>query len=160
MSNPFVFPNPVNEKVARSVATLVLGLALIILATRAWWLLAPMSVGFALRVAFGPRVSPFAVFASRVVAPRAGQPRLTPGPPKRFAQAIGLLVTGVGAVAWLGYGNAGVAGALTVLIAVAASLEAGLGLCIGCRMFALLMRVGLIPRSICLSCARGPAQVF
>lgn len=59
----FVFPNPVNEKVARSVAALVLITALVTLITASWWLLPVMTVGFALRVAFGPRVSPFAILA-------------------------------------------------------------------------------------------------
>ena len=33
------------------------------------------------------------------------------------------------------------------------ALEAGLGLCVGCKVFALLMRLGFVPESVCLDCA-------
>jgi hypothetical protein len=35
---------------------------------------------------------------------------------------------------------------------VAATLEAALGLCLGCRIFALLMRIGVIPAEVCERC--------
>jgi hypothetical protein len=35
----------------------------------------------------------------------------------------------------------------------AAFLESALGLCLGCRVFAVLMGVGLIPESVCQECA-------
>jgi hypothetical protein len=37
----------------------------------------------------GPRLSPLGRLAAHVVAPRLGPPRTVPGPPKRFAQAMG-----------------------------------------------------------------------
>jgi len=43
---------------------------------------------------------------------------------------------------------------------VAAFLESALGLCVGCRVFALLMRVGMVPQEVCERCnniwARAP----
>ena len=33
------------------------------------------------------------------------------------------------------------------------ALEAGLGICVGCITFSALMRIGVIPRSICEECA-------
>jgi hypothetical protein len=39
------------------------------------------------------------------------------------------------------------------LLVVAASLEAFVGLCLGCKAFALLMRLGIIPESVCERCA-------
>jgi hypothetical protein len=47
----------------------------------------------------------------------------------------------------------GAARVVAGLIAVAATLEAGLGLCIGCRIFAGLIRLGVVPERICLECA-------
>ena len=46
------------------------------------------------------------------------------------------------------------AGAYAVLgvIAVAATLEAVFALCLGCAIFAGLMRVGVIPEAICQEC--------
>ena len=50
----FSFPNPVNEKAARVVAGVVMVVALITLATSAYWLLIPLAYGFWARVLTGP----------------------------------------------------------------------------------------------------------
>jgi hypothetical protein len=149
----FVFPNPVNEKAARVVAACVAVLATVALVTAAYWLVAVLAVGFALRVASGPRFSPLGLLATRVVAPRLGEPTLVAGPPKRFAQGMGFVMTSVAAVVALGFGADGVADVLLVLVIVAASLESVLAFCAGCHVFGLLMRVGLVPRSVCEDCA-------
>ena len=39
-------------------------------------------------------------------------------------------------------------------IAAFASLESGLGLCVGCKAFSLGMRLGLVPPAVCEDCAR------
>jgi hypothetical protein len=39
------------------------------------------------------------------------------------------------------------------VIAVFASLESGLGLCVGCKAFYLGMRLGLVPASVCEHCS-------
>ena len=144
------FPNAVNEVAARTVAAGVVVMAVGVLAGQRW-LLVPLAYGFVARVLAGPRFSPLALFATRVVAPRLGE-RLVPGPPKRFAQAIGATFT----VAALALQLAGVGIAATIVVAfilVAAGLESGLGLCIGCRAFAVLMRAGIIPERVCAECA-------
>jgi len=38
-------------------------------------------------------------------------------------------------------------------ILVAASLEAALGYCLGCKIFALLIRAGVLPEDVCKDCA-------
>ena len=38
------------------------------------------------------------------------------------------------------------------MLVVFAILESVLGLCVGCKVFALLMRVGVIPQSVCEEC--------
>ena len=87
----------------------------------------------------------------QLVAPRLGAPKEVPGPPKRFAQSIGLAVTTVAAIAWFGFGSATVAAALLVLLLVFAALESIAGFCAGCWVFAQLMRAGVIPASTCAS---------
>jgi len=42
---------------------------------------------------------------------------------------------------------------LTVLRVVAATLESVFALCLGCQVFALLMRLGLVPEETCERCA-------
>jgi hypothetical protein len=147
------FPNPVNEKAARAVAAMVLVVCLVALATSALWLLVPLAVGFLLRVASGPRFSPFGLLATKVAAPRLGEPRYVPGPPKRFAQGIGLTLTTVGAVLAVGLGIDPAGYAVLGAMVVATGFESIAGLCLGCELFAVLMRVGLVPEKTCEACA-------
>jgi hypothetical protein len=147
----FRFPNPVNEKVARSVGGLVVLLTVAVLVFRTPWLLWPLAIGFWLRVAFGPRVSPFAVLASRVIAPRLGPARLVPGPPKRFAQAIGATLSTAALVAYY-LGAPTAAWVLVGLFTVAAFLESVFAICLGCIIFGRLQALGVIPASVCEAC--------
>jgi hypothetical protein len=148
------FPHPVNEVASRLVAAGVVVMTLLV-ALGGWtWVLLPLAYGFLARVAAGPRYSPLGLLVTRVVVPRLDVPaRPVPGPPKRFAQAIGavLSVTAVGLA--FGLDQPGAARVVAGLIAVAATLEAALGLCIGCRIFAGLIRLGLVPQRICVECA-------
>jgi hypothetical protein len=75
------------------------------------------------------------------------------GPPKRFAQGIGATLSTAAAIAHFGFGASGVASLLAGAILVAASLEAFVGFCLGCWVFARLMSFGLVPESVCESCA-------
>jgi hypothetical protein len=149
----FSFPNPVNEKAARVVAAGVCALSIVTLATGAYWIAAVLAAGFLARVATGPTLSPLGQFATRVVAPRLGPPRLVPGPPKRFAQAIGALTTTAVALIALVAGDHTLADALLGLMIAASALESLLAYCVGCKVFALAMRAGLIPQSVCRECA-------
>jgi hypothetical protein len=148
----FGFPNPVNEKAARTVAAGVLVIALVALATQWLWLSIVLAIGFLLRVLSGPRLSPLGQFATRVVAPKLGPAKLVAGPPKRFAQSVGLVVTAAATLAWFGFGAEGLTNVLLALIAVAAGLESIFAVCLGCIIFGYLMRTGLVPQDTCEAC--------
>jgi hypothetical protein len=148
----FSFPNPVNEKAARVVAGVVMVVALVILATSGYWLLIPLAYGFWARVLTGPTLSPVGQFATRVAAPRLGAPKYVPGPPKRFAQSMGAAISTTALILWLAGATTG-ADVLLVMLVVAAGLESILALCLGCQIFALLMRAGLVPDEVCAECA-------
>jgi hypothetical protein len=157
----FSFPNPVNEKAARVVAGVVAFTGVVILLTGWHWLLVPLAYGFWARVLTGPTLSPLGRVAMRVVAPRLGAPNYVPGPPKRFAQGIGAALTSVAAVLALGFALDTAADVLTGMLVVAATLESVFALCLGCRIFALLMRAGLVPEETCERCANiwaAPAE--
>jgi hypothetical protein len=149
----FRFPNPVNEKAARVVAGAVVVIAVAAIAPGWRWLLLVLAIGFALRVLAGPRFSPLGLLATKVVAPRLGAPKLVPGPPKRFAQAMGLTFSLAAALLAYAFDAATAAWILTGMLAVAAFLESALALCLGCQVFALLMRAGVIPDRVCEDCA-------
>ena len=150
----FSFPNPVNDYAARTVAT---GVVLMCLATVAFdqpWILIPLTYGFWARVLTGPTLSPLGQLATRVVAPRLPvEPKLVPGPPKRFAQAVGGVFSTTALVLWFGFGEHAASFVVVGLLACAAFLEAAFGLCQGCKAFGLLMKAGVIPESVCLECS-------
>lgn len=149
----FSFPNPVNEIAARCVAAGVVVMTTLALALGIPWLLIPLVYGFWARLLTGPSLSPLGQLATRVIAPALPfAPRPTPGPPKRFAQAMGAAMSTAALIMWL---TAGFSVARWVLVPLdgAAFLESALGLCLGCRVFAVLMGVGLIPESVCQECA-------
>src|SRR6478736_958989 len=126
MSELFRFPNPVNEKAARTVATGVLVLAILTLVFRSPWLLGLLALGFVARVATGPTLSPLGQLATRVIAPRLGAPKLVPGPPKRFAQGIGAFCSVSAFVAYL-LGAATLSWILVAMITVFATAESAAG---------------------------------
>lgn len=149
----FSFPDPVNEKAARTVAAGVVVMSVAGIVARQPWLLVVLAAGFWARVLTGPTLSPLGRLATSVVAPALGKPKQVPGPPKRFAQAIGTAFSTAAVVLWFGAGAHIPALAVTGALAVAAFLEAALGLCLGCKMFAVLLRAGLVPESVCEACA-------
>ncbi|MCO5315036.1 MAG: DUF4395 domain-containing protein [Solirubrobacterales bacterium] len=153
MSQIFSFPNPVNEKAARVVAGGVVLISLLGLATGWMWLLAVLAVGFWLRVASGPRFSPLGLLATKVISPRLGEPKRVPGPPKRFAQTIGAVTTTVGAILALGFGLDAAGYVVFGIMALFAAMESIFAFCVGCQIFALLMRAGIIPGEVCEACA-------
>jgi hypothetical protein len=146
------FPNPVNEVSARLVATGVVAMAVTTLTFRLTWLLAVLVYGFVARVLTGPKLSPLGQLVTKQITPRlAFKEKLVAGPPKRFAQGMGLTFSGTALV--LALTNHWFAAQVVLgLLIVAASLEGFAGYCLGCKTFALLMRAGLIPESVCEEC--------
>ncbi len=112
--------------------------AALFLVVRDGWALVPLVYGFAARVLTGPTLSPLGQLATRVITPRLHVAhRYVPGPPKRFAQGMGLAFTSGAALAWaldvpaLSY-------VLIGLLVVAATLEGVFAICLGCIVFRLV----------------------
>ena len=153
MKKIFEFPNPVNEYAARFVAFFVMFFSLVILITNNLWAVSLLFIGFLLRLLFGPRVSPFALITLKLIIPLLKNPnKPVPGPPKRFAQFIGALLTLIASIIYFftTY-NAIVISILGVLI-LFTFLESVLSFCFGCYVFNLLIKVRLIPKNICEAC--------
>lgn len=156
------FPNPVDDRAARAVATEVFALDLVAFGLQQFWLVPLVAADFVVRAILGPRFSPLARIAQKTLVPRFGpKPRPTPGPPKRFAAAVGaFLMVGASILSRQsrptvpGWGsNRRVFYAVGALMLLFPALEGFLGICVGCRLFSLLMRAGIIPESVCEECA-------
>jgi Domain of unknown function (DUF4395) len=147
----FSFPNPVNEKAARVVAGVVLVGVIVTLATGFYWLLIPIAYGFWARVLTGPTLSPLGWIAQNVIGPLLGERKPVPGPPKRFAQGIGAFMSTLALVLAFAASHAA-ADVVLILFLPAAGLESIFGYCVGCKLFGVLMRAGLIPERTCVEC--------
>jgi hypothetical protein len=148
----FSFPNPVNEVSARLVAGGVLVMCLLTISLNLKWATAVIAYGFIARVLTGPSLSPLGQFMTRVVTPRlpiAARP--VAGPPKRFAQAIGVAFS-VAALVLTILGYWGAAQIVLGFLSAAALLESAFGICLGCNAFAVLMRAGVVPEEVCERC--------
>ena len=149
----FSFPETVDEVSARLVASGVVLMSGAFLATRATPILFVLVYGFAARVGFGPKFSPLARLVTQVIRPRlvAVASREVPGPPKRFAQGIGLAFSSTALVLALSGSATGAAVVMLALVG-AASLEAFAGFCAGCWAYRQIMHAGLIPADSCEAC--------
>lgn len=154
------FPTVVDDVTVRLIAAVVLVIGVLALGLQQWWLYAVLAVDFVLRAALGPRASPIAVAVNRWVRPRVPTAkRPTAGPPKRFAAAIGAVLTVAATALWLLGVVTGSSAAITAVVVIGVVmvvfplLEAAFGLCVGCRLFSVLMRLGLVPEEVCLDCA-------
>ncbi len=152
MNTLFSFPDPVNDYAARFVAAMVVILTLSFLVTANIWVLIFILYGFLARVLTGPTLSPIGLIATKILVPLFGNPeKLVPGPPKRFAQAIGLVFSAAALIALL-FSEISATRYLIGILGFFASLEAFVGFCTGCYVFGWLIRFRLIPESVCESC--------
>src|SRR5687768_13699319 len=123
-SGLFSFPNPVNEVSARLVAGGVVLMAVATIVLDQPWLTLVIAYGFVARVLTGPKLSPLGQLVTRVITPQLPvRPKLVAGPPKRFAQGIGVAFSVTAAVLALGFDLRGAAYVVLGMLAVAATLE-------------------------------------
>ena len=152
MTKRYPFPNPANETSARLVAAGVVIISTAFLLTNSTLILLALTYGFAARVIAGPAFSPLALLVTRIVTPKLNfNHKFVPGPPKRFAQTIGLTFAASALVlTLLDYSFA--ANLVITALIFAATLESVFAICLGCIMFSFLMKLGVIPQSVCESC--------
>lgn len=143
-----------NASVARSVAAGVVVMAALTIAFDVPWLMFVIAYGFIARVLAGPRISPLALLVTKVIVPKFRLPYdPVPGPPKRFAAAIGVGFSVTALVLEFGFGYTTAAYSVLGILIFAAGLESVFGFCMGCKVFAILMKTGIISKGICEECA-------
>lgn len=148
----FSFPHPVNEYAARAVAAMVVTLSLTIIVTGISWLMFVLAYGFLARVLTGPTLSPMGLLATKVLIPVLRLNKPVAGPPKRFAQTIGLALSICALALHYIFGLAFAANLAIAVLAFFATLEALAGFCTGCFIFGYMMKWGLIPQEVCEKC--------
>ncbi|WP_125078558.1 DUF4395 domain-containing protein [Mycobacterium sp. P7213] len=103
-------------------------------------LLAAQAVVFAIGAISGPRRHPYGLLFARLVAPRLGPvTEREPTAPLRFAQLVGLVFAVVGVA---GFAFAPGLGLIATAFALAAAfLNAAFGICLGCQLYPLVVRL-------------------
>jgi hypothetical protein len=66
---------------------------------------------------------------------------------------MGVGFSTVALVLWFGFGEHTATWVVLGMLGAAASLESFFGYCLACRIFALLMKAGVIPEEVCAACA-------
>jgi hypothetical protein len=148
----FSFPDPVNEISARLVAGGVVIMVVLTIALDLRWATAVIAYGFVARVLTGPSLSPLGQLVTRVITPRLGlAERPVAGPPKRFAQAMGVAFSLTALILTI-LGEWTAAEVMLALLGCAAFLESAFAICLGCVTFGLLIRAGVVPDEVCERC--------
>jgi Domain of unknown function (DUF4395) len=107
--------------------------------------LAVQAAVFAIGAVRGPRSHPYGVLFARFVAPRLGPVTDTePVPPLKFAQVVGLVFAVVG-VAGFALGLSPLGLTATAFALFAAFLNAAFGICLGCQLYPLAVRLRRSP---------------
>ncbi|WP_409427287.1 DUF4395 domain-containing protein [Mycobacterium sp. SMC-11] len=103
-------------------------------------LLAAQAVVFAIGATAGPRRHPYGLLFARLVAPRLGPvTEREPVAPLRFAQLVGLVFAVIGVA---GFAFAPAVGLIATAFALAAAfLNAAFGICLGCQLYPLVVRL-------------------
>ena len=137
----FSVPSTVDNTTTRTVAGLVSILAIVTLVLAitgsgiAGWFMLALVGGYTARVLTGTTLCPVSHLTMRVILPVVKWPQQhVDGPPKRFAQTIGLVLTV--AATLLNLVNPTVAIILIGVVLVCELLEAVVGFCVGCFVYA------------------------
>jgi hypothetical protein len=144
-------PSKVNGGAVRIVALLTVIVALVSAITGSPWPAAVLALDFAVRGLVTPRLSPLAAAARRLqpVSPFSGTPIFFA--PKRFAARIGLILSAGGAAA-LFFGELTLGAVILGVLALFAFLEGAFDFCVACKIYGILIRMGIIPRENCPDC--------
>lgn len=138
MTSPVRQVDPRGLRFSAALSTLVLA---IVLVTENLYLLGFQGLVFGLGVLLGPARSPYGLVFRSLLRPRLAPPEETePEAPPRFAQAVGF---GFTVAALIGYlVGAPLFGSIAIGLALAAAfVNAAFGLCVGCEMYVLLLRL-------------------
>ena len=139
IDNFFTFPETINEVAARLVAT-----GVILMSVATLYLLSQNNSYVLI---------PLALFVTKFLVPKLNfQEKLVPGPPKRFAQGVGLIFS-LSTVVTFVFGFVNFSIILISVLTLFACLEAFMGFCAGCKVFKILMYLKIIPEEVCERCS-------
>lgn len=145
------FPFRVKEEIVRGVALQVFIGSLLSIIFQSAIPVIILFFDFFIRAVINPGFSPLVKVSQRIQNVTHYRKRLVTFKPKRFAAFIGLTMTAI-AIVLFSY-NLVVAGVVVMsILALFSFLESFFKFCAGCKIFALLIKVGLFKEELCEDC--------
>lgn len=134
-------PAPIDPRGPRTNQA-VLACALVLgVVTGQAWVVPLFAVVLFLGAAFGPKWGPVLRLYQAVIRPRLSPPAELEDPrPPRFAATVGVVFLAASSIAFL-LGATVVGWALALIVAALAALAATTGLCVGCEMYVMFVRL-------------------
>ncbi|MCG8572560.1 MAG: DUF4395 domain-containing protein [Spirochaetes bacterium] len=151
MSNKKI-PLRVKESVVRGVALQVFTLALISIFRHNFYTLFILLGDFFIRAFIHPQFSPLAWISKNLITKVIPfRKRLIIFRPKRFAAGIGFFLTAISIPLFFLYQSVPLIIILSIL-SFFSFLECFFSFCMGCKIFSLLIHLGLVQEDICTDC--------
>lgn len=139
-AHPYHDTDVIDSRAPRVNQAVIGSLALVAFLTSTEWLLPLLAAQLAIGLTFGRQYCLPCLFYFEVLQPRLGEGPLEDSRPPRFANVVGVVFLSAGSVAL--YAGAETLGwALALTVAVLALLAATTGLCLGCEMYLLWVRL-------------------
>jgi hypothetical protein len=142
-ADPYRDLDVIDERAPRFNQAAIGTLSLLAVLTGWWPILVLLAAQLAIGLRFGRRYCLACVAYFELVQPRIGEGRIEDSRPPRFANQVGLVVLGLGSLAYA-VGLPAIGFGLGLLVAALALLAASTGLCVGCEMY----RIGAHLRGI------------
>lgn len=139
-AHPYRDTQVIDARAPRFLQTTVGIVAVVGVATGAWWLFAILAAQLAIGLTFGRRFCLPCVLYYELVQPRFGEGQLEDSRPPRFANQVGLAFLAAATL----FGAVGldvVSLALGGIVAALALLAASTGICAGCRFYEISYRL-------------------
>lgn len=151
-------PAPIDPRGPRTNQAVLALVLLVGLLTDQRWVVPLFAVVLFLGAAFGPKWGPVLRAYQVLIRPRLAPPTVLEDPrPPRFAATVGVLFLVASTVAFL-LGATGWGWALAAIVAALAGLAAVTGLCVGCEMYVLLIRLRGGVRVVTVDRERAPSH--
>jgi hypothetical protein len=132
-----VYVDPRGPRFSAGITTVILA---IVVVTGSGWLLAAQTVVFGVATFAGLRYAPYGYIYRAFVRPRLPKPTQLEHPaPLRFAQAVGFVFAGIGAIGFLA-GIPGLGMTAAAIALAAAFLNSVFNYCVGCETYLLFRR--------------------
>lgn len=149
--NSRIYPFRAKEEIIRGVALQVFLLSVTAILTMSIIPIIILIGDFCIRSIVNPNLSPLVLISKKILPLTKFRKKMVTFKPKRFAAFIGLFMSLTAAALYLNNLYIGVVIVLSIL-SIFSFLESFFKFCAGCKIFGLLMKIGILKEDECIDC--------